>query len=240
MKRVLIVEESRDLRQLLREMLPALFHDWETVAAESLEEAERLHRHELFALAILDVDYGGARRGLDLLCDWTGTARRCPVVATTISHVRVPEIWTHNPAEVLLKPWDVHEIRVRLARAMAGGAVMATAPVPARVDGVELRAAFTFAGASVTPDLECRFPDGHCEKLGAKEYGILANFAHAPQSLVLREELLREVWGADANSQSNSINVYVSRLRRLFAEHGGDFEGTVTTEAKVGWRLARH
>lgn len=239
MKRVLIVEESRDLRRLLLEMLPALFPEWETVGAENLDEAERLHRSELFALAVLDVDFRGPRRGLDVLRDWTGTGRRCPVVAATIVHALVPEIWAMNPAEVLLKPWDVHEIRARLARAMASGEA---APAPAaavRADGVEMRGEFDFAGASITPDLLCRFPDGHAERIGAKEYGILCCFAHAPQELVLREQVLREVWGSDANTQSNSLNVYLSRLRRLFAEHGGDFERVVSTEAKVGWRIAR-
>lgn len=240
MKRVLIVEESRDLRRLLLEMLPALFPAWETVGADSLEDAEHRYRSEIFALAILDVDYAGPPSGVDVLREWTGAVRRCPVVATTTAHARVPVIWALNPAEVLLKPWDVHEIRARLARAAASGAPVtpAAAPFVARVDGVEVRPEFAFAAAVITPDLQCRFPDGHREKLGAKEYGILAAFAHAPRELVLREYVLREVWGPGANTQSNSLNVYVSRLRRLFAEHGGQFERAVTTEAKVGWRIA--
>lgn len=236
MKRVLIVEESRDLRRLLLELLPTLFPTWETVGADNLEEAESRHRNEIFALAILDADYSGARGGIDVLREWTGAARRCPVVATTTAHARVPLIWVLNPAEVLLKPWDVHEIRARLARAAASGAP--ATGFATRVDGVAVRSEFAFAGAVITSDLQCRFPDGHREKLGAKEYGILAAFAHAPQSLVLREQVLREVWGPDANTQSNSLNVYVSRLRRLFAEHGGQFEAAVATEAKVGWRIA--
>lgn len=238
MKSVLIVEESRDLRRLLLEMLPALFPTWETVGAENLEEAESRYRNEIFALAILDVDYSGARGGIDLLRDWTGAGRRCPVVATTTAHAKVPLLWVLNPAEVLLKPWDVHEIRARLARAAASGTSASAETFAARVDGVAVRPEFTFAGAMITSDLQCRFPDGHREKLGAKEYGILAAFAHASQSLVLREQVLREVWGPDANTQSNSLNVYVSRLRRLFAEHGGRFEVSVMTEAKVGWRIA--
>lgn len=237
MKRVLIVEESRDLRRLLLEMLPTLFPTWETVGADSLEAAESRYRNEIFALAILDVDYSGARGGIEVLREWTGAARRCPVVATTTAHARVPLIWVLNPAEVLLKPWDVHEIRARLARAAASGALAPPATFAARVDGVVVRPEFTFAGAVIMSDLQCQFPDGHREKLGAKEYGILAAFAHAPQSLVLREHVLREVWGPDANTQSNSLNVYVSRLRRLFAEHGGRFEAAVVTEAKVGWRI---
>lgn len=238
MKRVLIVEESRDLRRLLREMLPALFPTWETMAADGLEEAERRYRSEIFALAILDADYSGSRGGVEVLREWTGAGRRCPVVATTTAHARVPLLWVLNPAEVLLKPWDVHEIRGRLARAAASGAPAPVASFAARVDGVAVRPEFAFAAAVITPDLQCRFPDGHREKLGAKEYGILAAFAHAPHALVLREQVLRDVWGSDANTQSNSLNVYVSRLRRLFAEHGGSFENTVTTEAKVGWRMA--
>jgi DNA-binding response OmpR family regulator len=238
MKRVLIVEESRDLRRLLLEMLPALFPAWQTLGADSLEEAERWYRSEVFTLAILDVDYSGPRSGIEVLREWTGAMRRCPVVATTTAHARMPLIWVLNPAEVLLKPWDVHEIRARLARAAASEAAVPPATFAARVDGVAVRPEFAFAGAVVTPDLQCEFPDGHREKLGAKEYGILAAFAHAPQALVLREQLLRDVWGADADTRSNSLNVYVSRLRRLFAEHGGQFEQTVNTEAKVGWRIA--
>lgn len=241
MKRVLIVEESTGLRQLLLEMLPRLFPDWETVGAESLDEAERHFRTELFALAILDVDFGGVGGGLELLRAWSGSDRRCPVVATTLSHALLPEIWALDPAEVLLKPWDVPEIRARLARAMAtGGKGQSSEPFAlTRVDGVAVQPQFTFAGAVVTPDLQCRFPNGQRLNLGAKEYGILACFAHATQTLVPREQLLRAVWGNDANSASNSVNVYLSRLRKLFAENGGHFDRCVATEAKVGWRIKR-
>ena len=238
MKRVLIAEESRDLRHLLLEMLPALFPDWEPVGASTPDEAQQRYRGEIYALAVLDVDFGHPCGAISLLREWTGPMARCPVVATTLSHPRVPEIWQLNPADVLLKPWYVHEIRARLARAIESRAPQSAA-YSTRVDGVAIRPEFDFAGARITPDLACLFPDGHREVLGAKEYGILAEFAHARQSLLPREILLREVWGADANAQSNSVNVYVSRLRKLFAEHGGNFEDSVATEAKVGWRLKR-
>lgn len=237
MKSVLVVDASPDLVRLFAETLPGLFPDWKIHEAHDLRTADRVYRDHVLSLVVLDMDFGGAAgESFELLRAWNAEGRQCPVVATTASRAALTRIWTESPDEVLLKPWDPLEIKPRLSRVAA--ARRAAPETTARADGVALRGEFRFGGAHVTPDLLCRFPDGHRESLAAKEYGVLVNFAANRGTLVTREKLLRAVWGADADSSSNSVNVYISRLRRLFEEHGANFATLVSTETKVGWRIA--
>ncbi len=239
MKSVLVVEGSPDLLRLFMEILPTVFPDWRMHGASNLRDADSAYRNSVFSLILLDMDFGDAiSDSLALLRSWNATGRQCPVVATTTSRAALPRIWSENPAEVLLKPWEPFEIKPRLNRALAS--TLNVDDPPQRADGVALRRDFVFGGARITSDLLCRFSDGQVEKLGPKEYGILATFAECGGTLVTREKLLRAVWGADANSASNSVNVYVSRLRRMFEPHRVDFDALVVTEAKTGWRIAAH
>jgi len=96
---------------------------------------------------------------------------------------------------------------------------------------------FRFGGATVKPDLSVVFPDGQRERLRPKQHGMLKVLADRAGELVLKEELIRAVWGSDANEAGHSVNEYLSVLRRLFVRHGVDFKRLVVNEPKTGWRI---
>ena len=56
--------------------------------------------------------------------------------------------------------------------------------------------------------------------LGAKEFGIAWHLASRPGTTVLRQELLRAVWGIEARIETRSVDMYVSRLRAKLRELG--------------------
>jgi DNA-binding winged helix-turn-helix (wHTH) protein len=62
-------------------------------------------------------------------------------------------------------------------------------------------------------------------------------FAERAGGLVLKDELVRRVWGSDANDAGHSVNEYVSTLRRLFGKHKVDLNKLVASEPKAGWRI---
>lgn len=240
MKTVLVVEESPDLLKLLLEMLPRLFPDWRMVGALNPQQADEIYRSRLLSLAIIEVSLGkDPMAGVALLRRWRADGAGFPIVFTTSMRSLFPTLMDAGPDDVLLKPWDSFEIKARFGRIITAGEKRApTRSEAPRADGIRIREAFTFAGATITPDFLCQFPDGHVGKLGAKEYGILASLADARGRVLTRESLLQEVWGAGADTSSNSVNVYLSRLRKRFTGHGCPFDDTVVTEAKIGWRIA--
>ena len=57
--------------------------------------------------------------------------------------------------------------------------------------------------------------------LSALEFSLLEHFARHPRVVLTRERLLDAVWGFDADSVSNVVDVYVGYLRREM-ESGGE------------------
>jgi len=80
---------------------------------------------------------------------------------------------------------------------------------------------FEFVGAQITPDrLEISFPDGHIQKLGRKELGILAYLSANRGIVITRKALIHSVWGIHADVRSRSLDQYIVKIRDLFLEHG--------------------
>ena len=57
-------------------------------------------------------------------------------------------------------------------------------------------------------------------------------------TLLLKENLIHAVWGADANTNSTSVHQYLHVLRKLYRDNGIDLSAVVSAESKVGWRIA--
>ena len=52
-----------------------------------------------------------------------------------------------------------------------------------------------------------------------READVLAYLLERPNALIRREELLRAIWGDDDYFMGRSLDVFISRLRKRFADH---------------------
>jgi len=241
MQTVLVAERSPDLLRLLVETLPVLFPDWRVLGTSNEAEADEIQRRQLLSLILIDDAVSVTPQACAALIQrWRATGVVTPLAAATTSRAGANLLWSAGADDVLLKPWDTVDLQHRLDKLARLSTTAREDNRRPRVDGVVVTDAFVFGPATVTPDFLCHFPDGCVERLGVKEYGILSVFAAARGRTLLREELLRQIWGGAASSESNSVNVYLSRLRRLFAQHDEDFNQLVSTEAKIGWRITSH
>ena len=78
--------------------------------------------------------------------------------------------------------------------------------------------------------------DGHSVSLVPSEYRLLRRLARDCGSPVSRAELLEELYGDDAPSESNIVDVYISRIRaKLRPLPGG--EDFVANIRGLGWKL---
>jgi two-component system KDP operon response regulator KdpE len=73
-------------------------------------------------------------------------------------------------------------------------------------------------------------------KLTATEYALLKVLAQQAGKVVTHKRLLRDVWGPNAEEQSQYLRVYMTHLRKKIeiAEH----EKLLRTESGIGYRLA--
>jgi two-component system OmpR family response regulator len=72
---------------------------------------------------------------------------------------------------------------------------------------------------------------GRSIDLTAQELKILSYLMHRPKRIVSQSELVDHVYSFDAPRQSNTVEVFVGRLRRKLGH------GTIRTVRGLGYRL---
>ena len=73
-------------------------------------------------------------------------------------------------------------------------------------------------------------------KLTATEYALLKILAQHAGKVVTHKQLLREVWGPNAEEQSQYLRVYMTHLRKKI-ESAGTRDKLLRTESGIGYRL---
>ena len=72
-------------------------------------------------------------------------------------------------------------------------------------------------------------------RLGHKEFEILKILLSNPKTVVLKEDLIRKVWGFDSEAEDNNVEAFISFLRKKFAFVKSSV--VITTLRKVGYKL---
>lgn len=67
-------------------------------------------------------------------------------------------------------------------------------------------------------------------KLGAKEFRIMQMLMYAPKNIISKDEFIEKIWGYDSEAEYNSIEVYISFLRKKL----GAIKSTVQIKASRG------
>ena len=67
-------------------------------------------------------------------------------------------------------------------------------------------------------------------KLGAKEFRIMQMLMFVPKSIISKDEFIEKIWGYDSEAEYNSIEVYISFLRKKL----GAIKSTVQIKASRG------
>ena len=75
--------------------------------------------------------------------------------------------------------------------------------------------------------------DGKTAMLTPKEFQLLYKLLSYPNKIFTRKQLMDEIWGLESQSDSQTIDVHINRLRRHF-EHNPDFE--IVTIRGLGYK----
>ena len=124
--------------------------------------------------------------------------------------------------DYMTKPFEAPELLARL-RALT------------RRRGDVLLDEVTFADAKLdlmTHDLSCGDKKVH---LSGKEFEVMSILMASTARVVSKQDLLTRVWGADAEASENSVEAYVSFLRKKLAHVGSKVQ--ITTLRMLGYRL---
>ena len=216
--KILVVEDDHALRDVLLRGLRD--EGFATVPAADGATALRLARDEV-AAAVLDVGLPDAD-GRDVCQALRANGFVAPVIFLTARQGLTDRLsgFSAGGDDYLPKPFHLVELAARLRAALKRAA---PPPRPAAGDLVldALRHRLTVRGTEVD--------------LTPTEFRLLAPLMAAPGEIVSRRELVRAGWPEGAQVSDNTLDQYLTRLRRKLREAGSDV--TIGTARGIGHRL---
>lgn len=198
--RLLVVEDDRDLN---RQLVAALEQAGYAVdRAFDGEEAFFLGETEPYDAVILDLGLP-KRDGISVLTEWRKIGRTMPVLVLTARDRWSDKVRGFDAGgdDYVAKPFHVEEILARLralVRRAAGHATSELVCGPVRLD--------TRAGRVLV--------DGNPIKLTSHELRLLSYLMHHTGRVISRTELVEHLYDQDFDRDSNTIEVFVGRLRK--------------------------
>jgi two-component system OmpR family response regulator len=197
---LLVVEDDKDLN---RQIVTALEQAGYAVdRAFDGEDGGHLGETEPYDAVVLDLGLPMVD-GVTVLQQWRRSGKTMPVLILTAR-----DRWSDKVAafdagadDYVVKPFHVEELLARLRallRRAAGHATSEIACGPVRVDTRASRV----------------LVDGQPIKLTSHEYRLLAYLMHHQGRVVSRGELVEHLYDQDFDRDSNTIEVFVGRLRK--------------------------
>jgi two-component system OmpR family response regulator len=198
--RILIVDDNDDAAQSLALILRLEGH--EVCAARDGEEAIRLLDEFVPEAAVLDIGLP-KMDGISVLEAWRRNGRAMPVLMLTARDRWSDKVQGFDAGadDYVAKPFHLEEVlaRVRaLLRRSAGHAKSEFNCGPVRLDTRTGRVSV----------------NGNPVKLTSHEYRLLAYLMHHTGRVVSRTELVEHLYDQDFDRDSNTIEVFVGRIRK--------------------------
>ena len=225
--RVLVVEDERDVAELLRYNLSKEGYEV-IVAATGAEAVKQAHdaRPDLVLLDIMVPQLNGWEICRRLKQD--SETRGIPVIMVTGRVEEGDKVlgFEVGADDYVTKPFSPRELIARIrAVARRGRPDAGARKVQVKVGDLEIdRERF-----------EVRMK-GRLIALTPREFDVLALLAASPGRVFGRDELLDAVWGRDGFVEPRTVDVHVARLRRKFAAARVPAPGVETVRG-VGYRF---
>src|SRR6201992_2411596 len=198
--RILLVEDDKDLQRLRKKGLNEA--GYVVDAALDGEEGHFLGDTEPYDAVVLDLGLP-KMDGVAVLEKWRAAGRTVAVLILTAR-----DRWSDKVAgfdagadDYLAKPFYTEELLARLRALLRRAAGFATADIEIGNLHIDTRARrVTYAGTPV--------------ELNSQESRLLAYLAHHRGKVVSRTELVEHLYDQDFDRDSNTIEVFIGRLRR--------------------------
>jgi two-component system OmpR family response regulator len=198
--RLLVVEDDKDLnRQIVRALEQS---GYAVDRAFDGEEGCHLGETEPYDAVVLDIGLP-KKDGVTILEEWRAAGRDMPVLILTARDRWSDKVQGFDAGadDYVSKPFHMEEVLARiraLLRRATGHATNEIVCGAVRLD--------TKAGRVVV--------DGAPVKLTSHEYRLLAYLMHHSGRVVARSEIIEHLYDQDFDRDSNTIEVFVGRLRK--------------------------
>lgn len=231
MAKVLIVEDHHDLAQGLANNLEIEGYQVDVVhdGADGLALA-RTEEHDLVILDLALPSLDGYR----VLSTLRAEGSDVPVLILTARGEEADKVrgFRYGADDYVTKPFGLLELLGRV------NALLRRAAAPARVSGNGHAAErIRFGDIEVRPGTHGVFRRGFPVALRPKEFELLMALLRRGGGIVPRLDLLRDVWGYDAEVVSRTVDTHVAELRRKLEDDPAN-PRYILTVRKAGYRIA--
>ena len=215
--RVLVVEDEAALARQIGDALSTAGYVVDTAGDGA--RADFLARTETYDAIVLDLGLPEVD-GLTLLKGWRDAGLSAPVLVLTARaswHEKVTGI-DLGADDYMGKPFQIEEVIARV-RALIRRATRQPAP--------ELRC----GAIALDPRTTRVTVAGEPVKLTSHEFRVLSYLMHHGGRLVTQSELSDHIYDANADRDSNTVEVFIARLRRKIGA------GAIETVRGLGYRM---
>jgi len=222
MFQVLIAEDDRDLRQLFSRVLEKNGYGVEGVAngREALEALE----NKYFDIVISDVMMPEVD-GYELVRALRESGNNIPVMIITAKDAfdDMQIGFSSGSDDYMVKPVNVNEMVLRV------GALL-------RRSQIANERKLTIGSTVLECDSLVVTTEDEQFILPQKEFMVLYKMASYPGRIFTRQQLMDEIWGYEAISDTHTVDVHVGRLREKFG-NSKDFK--IVTMRGVGYKVVK-
>lgn len=226
MSKVLIVEDDREINDLLGEMLKR--NKYEVCAAFSGLEAMDKIKYGHFDIVLLDLmlPYMSGDRVLEKIREQS----EIPVLvisAKESTQIKI-DLLRLGADDYITKPFDIDEVIARIEANLRRN----------QLNVVDQSQKLVFKDIEFDKAAKQVYVDGQEITLTATEMKILELFLLQPQKVFSKANLFESIWNEEYTIDDNTLNVHISRLRHKLKKVNPN-EEYIETLWGLGYRLAK-
>ena len=223
MFQILVAEDDKNTRRLMEAVLKE--HGYHPIlACDGLEALKLLDTHHV-DLVILDIMMPGMD-GYEFTRQLRATDYTLPILMVTAK--QLPEDkrkgFIVGTDDYMTKPVDEEEMILRIRALLR------------RAQIVDERR-ITIADVCLDYDSLTVSRGDESQTLPRKEFYLLYKLLSYPGKIFTRIQLMDEIWGMESQSDDNTINVHINRLRKRFEDYP---EFTIETIRGLGYKAVKH
>ncbi|MDR1134660.1 MAG: response regulator transcription factor [Clostridiales Family XIII bacterium] len=219
--KILVVEDERQLSEVLAALLRQHLHEVDVVFNGT--DGEDYAMTGVYDAIILDIMLP-RKNGIDVLCSLRQQGNATPVLLLTAKSEVGDKIkgLDNGADDYLTKPFATGELLARLRAITRRGSEFI---------GDELCAGNTVLDKNTH---EIGGEKGRV-KLSAKEYQIMDMLLANSRQIIPKERFVEKIWGFDSEAEYNSIEVYISFVRKKLVAIGSNLQ--IKAVRNVGYSL---
>lgn len=223
MFQILVAEDDKNTRRLMEAVLKE--HGYHPIlACDGLEALKLLDTHHV-DLVILDIMMPGMD-GYEFTRQLRATDYTLPILMVTAK--QLPEDkrkgFIVGTDDYMTKPVDEEAMILRIRALLRRAQIVNERRI-------------TIADVCLDYDSLTVSRGDESQTLPRKEFYLLYKLLSYPGKIFTRIQLMDEIWGMESQSDDNTINVHINRLRKRFEDYP---EFTIETIRGLGYKAVKH